>query len=131
LIAGEFTLQELEMPDAATQKIDINLAGVRILTQLPGVSKTVAYRIVNHRQRHGYLTNWEELREIKEFPVEKLDAIKARATLTCPDIECNPPRRVKASQIAEVKKKPAGFTKRARATQGSKRYHDTSSRRPH
>ncbi len=119
------------MPDAATQKIDLNLAGVRLLTQLPGISKTVAYRIVNHRQRHGYLTDWEELKEVKEFPIEKLDAIKQRATLTCPDRECAPPRRIKASHIERIKKEPAGFTKRTRATQGSKRFRDTSSHRPH
>ncbi len=119
------------MADAANEKIDLNLAGVRTLTQLPGISKTTAYRIVNHRQRHGYLTNWEELKEIKEFPVEKIDAIKKRATLTCPDRECNPPRRVKESRIEAVKKETAGFTKRTRATQGSKRFRDTSSHRPH
>ena|SRR5579884_2455398 len=119
------------MADAANEKIDLNLAGVRTLTQLPGVSKTMAYRIVNHRQRHGYLTDWEELKEIEEFPVDKIDAIRQRATLTCRDVECNPPRRVKASRIAEIKKETAGFTRKTRATQGSNRFRDTSSHRPH
>ena len=113
-------------------KIDINTAPAHILTQLPGVSKTVAYRIVNHRQRHGFLTSWEELREIKEFPVERLEEIKTRATLTCPDVECAPPRHSGGEHHLErVAKKPAGNTRKLRATRGPDRAHDTASHRPH
>jgi len=119
------------MPATVPPKIDLNTSAARLLTQLPGISKTLAYSIVNHRQRHGLFTSWEELTEVKQFPIEKLDEIKKRATLTCADIECNPPRRINPHHIERNQKKPAGFTKRMRATHGPKKAHDTASHRPH
>src|ERR1700758_5623627 len=62
-------------------KININTAGTKQLTQLPGIAKNVVYRIVNHRSRHGFFTHWTELLEVKEFPADALDRIKQRATL--------------------------------------------------
>src|ERR1700760_578403 len=113
-------------------KIALNTADVRLLTQLPGISKTIAYRIVNHRQRHGYLTAWEELQEIKEFPVERLDEIKLRAALVCPEEEsCVPPRHLDGHHLENVRKKPAGFTRKLRATHRAKKAHDPASHRPH
>ena len=42
-------------------KINVNTASPKELTQLPGIAKNMAYRIVNHRDRHGFFTHWEEL----------------------------------------------------------------------
>lgn len=117
------------MPNAE-QQIDLNTAGVRLLTQLPGISKTIAYRIVNHRQRHGYLTSWEECKEIKEFPVEKLTEIKRRASLSCPDQECVRPRHLE-SHLRRESKKPAGFNRKLRSTRRPQRAHDPAEHRPH
>ncbi len=64
--------------------ININTAAPKELTQLPGIAKNLAYRIVRHRARHGYFTQWEELTEVKEFPLDALDDIKRRATLEMP-----------------------------------------------
>jgi competence ComEA-like helix-hairpin-helix protein len=70
------------------EKININTATTRELTQLPGIAKNLAYRIVNHRDRHGFFTHWEELAEVKEFPMNNLDRIKQHATLeTAPDVD--------------------------------------------
>lgn len=66
------------------EKIDINSAPVRILTQLPGVAKNVAYNIVNHRNRHGFFTAFEELAEVKDFPIGRLDQVRERAVLIQP-----------------------------------------------
>ena len=85
------------MANARSHKIDLNTADAHHLTELPGISKTIAYHIVNHRQRHGYLSSWEELREIKDFPVEKLKEIKERAELVCPEPGCAPPRHLETS----------------------------------
>ena len=100
---------------------NINTASVRELTQLPGIAKNIAYRIVNHRQRHGWFTSWRELLEVKEFPVERLDEIKARATLVCPEDRenCLPPRHMGGRHVEEVKKKPAGYTRAIRSTRRS------------
>lgn len=112
------------------ETIYLNTAGVRLLTQLPGISKTVAYRIVNHRQRHGYLTSWEECKEIKEFPIEKLTEIKRRASLSCPDQECVPPRHLE-SHLQRERKKSAGFNRKLRSTRRPQRVHDPAGHRPH
>lgn len=105
-------------------KINVNTATTKELTQLPGIAKNIAYRIVNHRERHGFFTHWEELLEVKEFPVEALERIKRRATLKCPPglrEDCMGPRRVKPGHLAEVKKKPKGYTKAIRATRSADR----------
>jgi len=107
-------------------KIDLNNASPKILTQLAGVAKNLAYSIVNHRERHGFFTRWEELLEVKGFPEEALDRIKERATIAAPrDLprgeEFNLTRRVKPSTIERVKKKPRGYTKAIRSTRGSER----------
>jgi competence ComEA-like helix-hairpin-helix protein len=104
--------------------ININTANAKELTQLPGIAKNLAYRIVNHRNRHGFFTHWEELLEVKEFPADALDKIKQRANILPPAgilKEEFGPRRVKAEHIEKVKKKPKGYTKAIRATRSSDR----------
>jgi competence ComEA-like helix-hairpin-helix protein len=104
--------------------ININTANVKELTQLPGIAKNLAYRIVNHRNRHGYFTHWEELLEVKEFPTGALDQIKQRANISPPEgilKEEFGPRRIKAGKIERVTKKPKGYTKAIRATRNSDR----------
>lgn len=108
----------------AGEKININTASPKQLTQLPGIAKNLAYRIVNHRKRHGFFTHWEELAEVKEFPVLALERIKQRASLAPPpDLKEDflEPRRVKPAHLAEVKKKPKGYTKAIRATRSADR----------
>src|SRR5581483_6473253 len=65
----------------ATSMIDLNSASVGTLTQLPGIAKNMAYRIVDYRDKHGPFSSWEELERIKEFPTERLEEIKLRAVL--------------------------------------------------
>lgn len=104
--------------------ININTADAKELTQLPGIAKNLAYRIVNHRNRHGFFTHWEELLEVKEFPAYALDKIKQRANILPPAgilKEEFGPRRVKTEHIAKQKKKPKGYTKAIRATRSSDR----------
>ena len=104
--------------------MNINTATVKQLTQLPGIAKNLAYRIVNHRNRHGYFTHWEELLEVKEFPADALEQIKQRANIYPPAgilKEEFGPRRIKTGQIERAKKKPKGYTKAIRATRSSDR----------
>ena len=61
--------------------IDLNTATVGTLTQLPGVAKNMAYRIVNYREKHGPFTSWNDLQQVKDFPIERLEEIKTRAVL--------------------------------------------------
>jgi hypothetical protein len=98
--------------------IDLNAASVKGLTQLPGVSKDIAYHIVNHRNRHGYFTAWEELLEVKGFPKEKLAWMKQRAILGHPKDALGdfvPPRHLKP-HLADESKKTRGYTHAIRTT---------------
>ncbi len=106
------------------ETININTAGVKQLTQLPGIAKNLAYRIVNHRSRHGYFTHWEELLEVKEFPRDALAEIKQRANILPPPgipKEEFGPRRLKESHLQSAAKKPKGYSKAIRATRSPDR----------
>jgi hypothetical protein len=99
-------------------KIDLNTAPANTLTQLPGIGIDLAYGIVNHRERHGWFTAWEELLAIKNFPEAKLDAIKERAVLSCPDdrlgqdqTNCTPPRHLNREKIIQQQNSPKGNNK--------------------
>src|SRR5437868_6123195 len=104
---GEFRLPVAKQNHPMPMPININTAGTKELTQLPGIAKNMAYRIVSHRSRHGWFVHWGELAEVKEFPVHKLDAIKQRATLDMPDHEtASSPRRLTPDHLARDGKKP-------------------------
>jgi competence ComEA-like helix-hairpin-helix protein len=100
----------------AGKKIDLNTASVGELTQLPGVAKNVAYNIVNHRERHGLFTAWEELERVKEFPYPRINEIRVRAELRCPPgEECVEPRKI-GRVLQQTKKPTQGYTKDRRNT---------------
>jgi competence ComEA-like helix-hairpin-helix protein len=105
-------------------EININTAAAKELTQLPGIAKNLAYRIVSHRKRHGYFTHWEELLEVKEFPQDALEKIKQRAKLLPPEgvpKEEFGPRRIKKQHLEREAKKPKGYTKAIRSTRSADR----------
>ena len=107
-------------------KIDLNNSDAKTLTQLPGVAKNLAYSIVNHRKRHGFFTQWEELLEVKGFQEDALPRIRARAVLGRPqDLprgeEFTRKRRLKWSEIERVNKKPRGYTHAIRTTRRADR----------
>ncbi len=107
-----------------TSIINLNTASTKELTQLPGVSKNVAYNIVNHRKRHGYFTHWEELLAVKEFRKGALEELKKRATLL-PIEGVLPeefgPRRIKPGNLERIAKRTKGYTKAIRSTRNSDR----------
>lgn len=107
-----------------SQTINLNTASVKELTQLPGVAKNVAYHIVNHRDRHGYFTHWEELLEVRGFPAEAFERLKARATLLpVPGVRPEEfgPRRMKGEHLEGEAKKTRGYTKSGRTTRAPDR----------
>jgi competence ComEA-like helix-hairpin-helix protein len=106
-------------------KIDINTAPAQILTQLPGIGIDLAYYIVNHRERHGWFTAWEELLGVKDFPENKLEAIKERAILSCPEdrpgqqqTACTPPRHLNQDKILDQRNSPQANTNNFSINQG-------------
>lgn len=104
--------------------INLNTASAKELTQLPGIAKNLANRIVSHRQRHGYFTHWEELLEVREFPEAALDEIKQRASLLpIAGIlkEEFGPRRLKAKHPEKTAKNAKGSTKAVRSNRNQDR----------
>jgi competence ComEA-like helix-hairpin-helix protein len=111
-------------------RIDLNTASAKEMTRLPGIAKNLAYKIAEHRSRHGWFTAWEELLRVKGFPSERLDEIKQRAILSCPEdrpgqtqTECTPPRHLNAEKI---KPRTGGYTRKLRTTRGKDRSHDST-----
>lgn len=102
--------------------IDLNSASVQELTQLPGISKDVAYRIVNHRKHHGFFTAWQELLEVKSFPAERLAEIQSRAVLQCPDgpDNCAAPRHLE-KHLLRAEKSSEANTRALRSTRRADR----------
>jgi competence ComEA-like helix-hairpin-helix protein len=104
--------------------INLNTASAKELTQLPGIAKDLAYRIISHRNRHGYFTHWEEFLEVRNFPEDALDDIKKRASLLpIPGIlkEEFGPRRLKAKHLVKTAKQPKSNMKAIRATRSQDR----------
>jgi Helix-hairpin-helix motif len=105
-------------------RINLNIANTKELTQLPGIAKDRAYRIVSHRSRHGYFTHWEELLEVKDFPGHAFDDIKRRASLL-PIAgvlrEEFGPRRIQRQHREREIKKPKGYSKAIRANRSADR----------
>lgn len=111
-------------------RVDLNTAPVKQMTQLPGISKDLAYRIAEHRTQHGWFTTWEELLAVKGFPAKRLEEIRKRSFLSCPEdrpgqtqTECTPPRHVKEEKIQQHQDR--GYTRKLRSTSGKDRSHDT------
>ncbi|MGE0406082.1 MAG: ComEA family DNA-binding protein [Candidatus Korobacteraceae bacterium] len=118
------------------EPIDLNTAPPNRLTQLPGVSKDIAYNIVRHRERHGWFTAWEEVATVSGFPVERLEEIKVRAVLGCPEdrprqsqTECVPPRHVSEETLQRKQPGTAGYTKSIRAGRRTSKFHNTPDRK--
>ena len=109
-----------------TDRIDLNTADEKMLTQLPGVNITVARAIVNHRQRHGWFTAWEEMQGVKSFPMEKLEQLKARAKMSCPEDRpgqslsaCTPPRHINPEKMSRGN--VGGYRRKLRASRRTER----------
>jgi Helix-hairpin-helix motif len=64
-----------------TSLLDLNNVNRKLMTQLPGVSKDIAYRIINFRKRHGGFRNWSDVETATGFSPRKMEVLKTRATL--------------------------------------------------
>lgn len=89
-----------------TEKVDLNTATIEHLTGLPGIPINVARRIVAYRKRHGGMIHeWDELLNVNGFPGDRLEEIKARATLGLPPGPRKPPQRAVLHHFPGQRKK--------------------------
>lgn len=64
-----------------TVKIDINEADAEKLTELPGIGKAIAERIVDYREEYGKFENIEEIMEVDGIGEGKFEKIKELITV--------------------------------------------------
>jgi len=64
--------------------IDLNLANVKELQELPGVGPVTAQRIIDMRQKSGRFHRVEDLLAIRGISQKKLDAMRPYVTISAP-----------------------------------------------
>lgn len=77
----ERVLQRFEVQKEAGEKLDINTVTTIQLTELPYFNYEQARAIVKFREERGGIKNLEELGQITNFPIKKLDRIALYLTI--------------------------------------------------
>ncbi|MCR5175649.1 MAG: ComEA family DNA-binding protein [Anaerovibrio sp.] len=67
--------------DTAERRININQASAEELTQIPGVGKATAQRIIEYRNQNGRFTAVEDLMKIKGIGKAKFKKIEPKVTI--------------------------------------------------
>jgi competence ComEA-like helix-hairpin-helix protein len=75
-------LQAQKQPPS--KPIDLNLANVKELQELPGVGPVTAQRIIELRQKSGRIKRIEDLLAIRGVSQKKLDALRPFITVSAP-----------------------------------------------
>jgi competence ComEA-like helix-hairpin-helix protein len=64
--------------------IDLNLANVKELQELPGVGPVTAQRIIDLREKSGHFHRVEDLLAVRGISQKKLDAMRPYVTVSAP-----------------------------------------------
>lgn len=64
-----------------TNKVNINSANLDNLTQLPGIGKKTAQRIIDFRKANGNFKNPEDILNVKGIGQKKFDKLKSLLTV--------------------------------------------------
>ncbi len=64
--------------------IDLNVANVKELQELPGVGAVTAQRIIDMRQKSGRFHRVEDLLAVRGISQKKLDAMRPYVTVSAP-----------------------------------------------
>jgi len=79
--ASPMLAPDASSPSPAPGRINLNLASVAELDQLPGVGPVTAQRIVAYREQHGPFTAVEELHQAKLVNAATFEKIKELVTI--------------------------------------------------
>lgn len=77
----ERLLQQFEVKSSAVEKVDINSATVMDLVEIPYLNYEQARAIIKYREGVQEIHDYEELGQIRNFPMEKLDRIQLYLTI--------------------------------------------------
>ncbi|MGH9787068.1 MAG: ComEA family DNA-binding protein [Candidatus Acidiferrales bacterium] len=80
------------------EPVNINTATVEELAKLPGVGKSIAQRIVNHREKSGKFRNVEELLVIRGISRKKLEQLRPLITTEAEEAEESKEAKEKAKK---------------------------------
>ena len=69
-----------------SKPIDLNLANVKELQELPGVGAVTAQRIIDLRQKSGRFKRAEDLLAVRGISPKKLDAMRPYITISAPPL---------------------------------------------
>jgi competence ComEA-like helix-hairpin-helix protein len=75
-------VQAQKLPPA--KPIDLNVANVKELQELPGVGAVTAQRIIDLRQKSGHFHRVEDLLAVRGISQKKLDAMRPYLTVSAP-----------------------------------------------
>ncbi len=64
-------------PTALKGKVNINIAGIKELSELPGIGKKTAQRIIDYRNKSGSFKTYEGLLKVKGIGKKKLEKLKS------------------------------------------------------
>jgi competence ComEA-like helix-hairpin-helix protein len=67
-----------------SKPIDLNVANVKELQELPGVGPVTAQRIIDMRQKSGHFKRVEDLLAVRGISQKKLDAMRPFVTVSSP-----------------------------------------------
>jgi competence ComEA-like helix-hairpin-helix protein len=76
-----------------SKPIDLNLANVKELQELPGVGPVTAQRIIDMRQKSGRFHRVEDLLAIRGISQKKLDAMRPYVTVSAPPPPASPAQK--------------------------------------
>ena len=77
----ESLLQRFEVKPSAVEKLDINAVTLMQLVEIPYLNYEQARAVVKYREEAGKIESFDELLQIKDFPVDKLDRINLYLTI--------------------------------------------------
>ena len=72
---GDDVIKE-NLSNSKASKVNINLAGVDKLCEIPGVGKALAQRIISYREQNGKFNNIEELKNVSGIGEKKFEGMK-------------------------------------------------------
>src|ERR1035437_70419 len=81
-----------------SKPIDLNVANVKELQQLPGVGAVTAQRIIDMRQKSGRFRRVEDLLAIRGISQKKLQALRPYVTISPPPPQSTAKKPSPASQ---------------------------------